>query len=75
MRRDTTPVTASAKMKGSEVTVNAFTAAPSFPPFHGLLFDDHTPATARMTAKITATTGLWFASTDGSEVKYVNRYQ
>jgi len=57
--RETIPVHASASTNGIEVIMNAFaTAILSFPPFHGLLLEDHTPATARMTAKITATTGL-----------------
>lgn len=46
-------------MKGREVNMNPFATAVSFfPPFHGLFLEDHIPATARMTAKITATTGL-----------------
>jgi len=56
--------------------VNVFmTAARPFPPFHGLLIEDHTPATTRMTAKITATTGLWFASTDGGNDRTKRRQQ
>lgn len=59
VRIDAIPVAPSARTKGSEVMVNVFmTAARPFPPFHGLLIEDHTPATTRMTAKITATTGL-----------------
>ena len=53
------PVAVSQRMKGKDTITNAFTTAfPSFPPFHGLLLEDHTPATSRMIAKTTATTGL-----------------
>jgi len=46
--KDTTPVAASARTKGAEKAVNAFnTAILSFPPFHGLLFEDQTPANCK----------------------------
>jgi len=41
VRRDSTPVAASATANGIDVMMNAFTTAiPSFPPFHGLLSED-----------------------------------
>jgi len=59
VRNDATPVATSARTNGNDVIMNAFaTAIPSFPPFHGLLLEDQTPATSRMAAKIAATTGL-----------------
>jgi len=59
VRNDVKPVTASATTKGIEVTVNAFaTAILSFPPFHGLLLEDHRPTAVKMMAKIRAMRGL-----------------
>ncbi len=58
-REDMTPVAISARTKGSDVIENAFaTAILSFPPFHGLLFEDQIPATSKMSAKMRATIGL-----------------
>jgi len=51
VRRDNIPVAASASTKGIDASMNAFaTAILSFPPFHGLLLDDQTPATSMMIA-------------------------
>jgi hypothetical protein len=53
------PVTVSARTKGKDTTMNAFkTAVFPSPPFHGLLFEDQIPTTAKMTAKMRATIGL-----------------
>ena len=52
VRNDTMPVAASASTNGIDVSMSAFvTAILSFPPFHGLLFDDKNPATADMITK------------------------
>ena len=67
MRKDTTPVAASASTNGIETIMSAFaTAILSFPPFHGLLFEDQTPATRRMIAKTRAIFDWEFASIYGS---------
>jgi hypothetical protein len=51
VRKDATPVAASATTNGIEVKVNAFaTAIPSFPAVHGRFFEDRSPATSRMIA-------------------------
>ncbi len=56
---DNIPEDASATEKGAEKTMNAFpTAIPPFPHFHGLLFEDRIPTTAKIMAKINATRGL-----------------
>ena len=73
VRNETIPVTASARMTGNEVTKNAF--ANAIPSFRGLLLDDRTPAASRMIAKITAATGLQFASMDGGGARTKRRQQ
>ena len=67
VRKDTAPVIASAMANGNEARTQVFaTAILSFPPFHGLLFDDQTPATRRMIAKTRAIFDWEFASIYGS---------
>jgi hypothetical protein len=56
MANDTTPVTASARKKGSEKMMNAFaTAILSFPPFQGLFLENQSPITSKTIAKMRAT--------------------